>query len=311
MQKSHLNTILAFFCLLLILCSVYSIFFNGSSHENDVTIDKGFLDLSKRDFFQEGAVYLDGAWAFYPNQFISPQNKETIPVSYLKVPGPWNNFFLNGTKIGADAYGTYRLKVLVGENREMLGLKLPSMSSCYRLYINGKLVNQNGVPGTSREEEIPQWKPDIAFFTPDSPELDIVVHVSNFHHAKGGIWGHILLGSQQEIINFRELNLMRSFLLFGVLVITAVFMLSLSLIEKNFPCLYLGLFCLFSAFREIAVREVALWNIIGNISFNFLARLEYITMPLGIISYTMFIYNIYKKDLKTKAYLALFFFPHS
>ena len=179
------------------------------------------------------------------------------------------------------------------------------MSSCYRLYINGKLIHQRGVPGTSRESETPEWKPDIAFFAPHSAHLDIVVHVSNFHYAKGGMWGNILFGSKEGIVKYRDISLMRSFLLFGILSITALFMLSLSLIEKNFPCLYLGLFCLACALREITVREVAIWNILGHIHHSLLAKLEYITMPLITLFYIMFIYNLYKREFSKKVYTGI------
>lgn len=229
------------------------------------------------------------------------------PDGYINVPKLWNSFKYNGKSIGSDAYGTYRLKVRLSHTENVLGLKLPSMSSCYRLYINGKLISQNGAPGTSKALEIPQWKPKVAFFSPDSKDLDIVVHISNFHHAKGGMWGNILMGNENEILKYRDLNLMRSYLLFGIFIFAAVFMLSLSLVEKNFPCLYFGLFCLSSALWEITVREVAIWNILGNISFTILPRLEYITMPLGLLFYTLFIYRLYKQESVNILYRMLLF----
>lgn len=304
-QKYKLTKILVAVCLLLILSTIYGLFWGASRDKKSIHAEAGFLDLSTLDFSADNAVYLGGKWAFYYNKFIDPVGSKDSPDGFIKVPKLWNSFLYEGKSIGAHAYGSYRLGVKLGHSQDILGLKLPSMSSCYRLYINGKLIHQSGVPGTSRESETPEWKPDIAFFAPHSAHLDIVVHVSNFHYAKGGMWGNILFGSKEGIVKYRDISLMRSFLLFGILSITALFMLSLSLIEKNFPCLYLGLFCLACALREITVREVAIWNILGHIHHSLLAKLEYITMPLITLFYIMFIYNLYKREFSKKVYTGI------
>lgn len=179
------------------------------------------------------------------------------------------------------------------------------MSSSYQLYVNGQLISQNGKPASSKKGETPQWKPQVAFFSPDTDDLDIIVLVSNFHHVKGGMWGNILMGNQNEIVKYREASLMRSFLLLGILTLVAIFMLLLSLIEKSFPCLYLGLFSLASALREITVREVAIWNIFGDISFAVLPRLEYMSVPLLLLFYTLFIYRLYSEESVKIVYRAL------
>lgn len=297
------SKILVALCLFLIVANLYSIFWGASRDKESTNANKGILDLSALDFSGDNSVYLGGEWAFYYNKFIDPSDSKDLHDGFIEVPKLWNSFLYEGESIGAHAYGSYRLKVLLKDKCDTLGLKLPSMSSCYRLYINGKLIKQSGVPGVSKETETPEWKPDVAFFAPDSNELDIVVHVSNFHYSKGGMWGNILLGNDDSILEYRDISLMRSYLLFGILSITAIFMLSLSLIERNFPCLYLGLFCLSCALREITVREVAIWKIFGHIDHYLLATLEYITMPLITLFYTMFIYNLYKREYGKKIYM--------
>gem|GEM_PF-1732679 len=308
MRKPNLDKILAVTCLLLILYIVYSFVFHSLSKKPTQKARNAFIDLQDIDFSKGGAVYLAGDWAFYPFAFIDPLSQEDLPRGYIDVPTLWNSFVYNGKPMGADGYGSYRLKIRVAENTGQLGLKLPNMSSAYRLYINGDLIAQNGRPGTSKEIEIPQWKPGVAFYNPTTTELDLVVHISNFHHAKGGMWENILIGNKDDVVKFREVNLMRSHLLVGILSIIAIFLLLFSLIEKNIPSLSLGLFCFFSVLREIVVREIPIWNFVADISFAALARLEYITMPLGALFYTMFFYYMYKNKYNRIVYLGITLF---
>jgi two-component system LytT family sensor kinase len=301
-QKFKFKKILIALFLILIFTVIYGFIWRTSKEKKHIYAQSGFLDLSALDFSEDNTVYLGGEWEFYYNKFINPAGIEDSHDGYIVVPELWNSFIYDEESIGSYGYGSYRLKVKINDNQEILGMKLPSMSSSYKLYINGKLINQSGIPGTSKDTEIPEWKPDIIFFVPDSEELDIIVHVSNFHFAKGGMWGNILFGNNDSIIKYREVSLMRSYLLLGLLSIAAIFMLLLSLIEKNFPCLYLALFCLSCTLRELTVREVALWNIFGYIGHNMLAKLEYVTMPLITLFYTMFIYNLYKNEFNKKIY---------
>ena len=303
LKRPKFHRILVTIFLLLILLSIYGLFLGASKDKESIHARTGFLDLSTLHFSSDNAVYLGGEWAFYYNEYIDPAGSTALPDGFIEVPKIWNSFLYEGESIGPHAYGSYRLTVkLSDDSQDILGLKLPSMSSSYKLYINGKLIHQSGIPGISKETETPEWKPNIAFFAPDSSDIDIVIHVSNFHYAKGGMWGNILFGSKEDVVEYRDTSLMRSYLLFGILSITCIFLLSLSLIEKNFPCLYLGLFCLSSALREVAVREVAIWNILGHIDHIMLARLEYITMPLITLFHTIFIYNLYQREFGKKVY---------
>jgi len=186
MRKLKLDRFLAIICLFLMIYMVYSFVFHSLSNKPTQRAEEGFLDLRDLDFTQGGAVYLAGDWAFYPLAFIDPLSEKEPAPAYIDVPALWNSLVYDGKTMGADGYGSYRLKISLTEKTGQLGLKLPDMSSSYRLYINGDLIAQNGQPGTSKETEIPQWKPGVAFYTPTTPELDIVIHVSNFHHAKGG-----------------------------------------------------------------------------------------------------------------------------
>src|SRR5687768_14431154 len=69
-------------------------------------VNSGVIDLSNRDFERDGPVSLNGEWEFYPNELVTPANLawRTKPPDFIKVPGPWNNFQYNGSRLGGTGY---------------------------------------------------------------------------------------------------------------------------------------------------------------------------------------------------------------
>lgn len=170
-------------------------------------ITDGKLDLRTWDLKTDGIVELSGEWKFYWKNHISPKNTSSnsrfIDHSYIQVPGSWNGLVLNGEKIPGTGYATYYLEVLLKSKKEPLALKILDMATAYKIFINGKVIDIAGFPGTSKQETIPLYSPKTVAFIPETNKLDIVVHVSNFHHRQGGMWETIQLGTQDQI-NDRE-----------------------------------------------------------------------------------------------------------
>ncbi|HQO73062.1 MAG TPA: histidine kinase, partial [Sedimentibacter sp.] len=245
---------------------------------------------------------LDGEWSFFYNQFIMPDNYDYSAPGIITVPGLWNSYQYNKEEIGASGYGTYRLKVLLPSNcNEKLALKIPDMSSSYRFFVNGKEISHNGVVGKSIEEETPQWKPLIKTLNTDSGQLDIVIHVSNFHHVKGGIWESIILGTEEAIYKHRELNLLLSFILIGVLFISVFYYLVIfSVMQSNVTSLYLAMFSFMAGLRELLIREAVVFLIFPDISFKLMSKLEYITVPSGPLLLALSLYSLYQTEFPRK-----------
>lgn len=99
---------------------------------------QGVLDLSNWDFEKEGWIPLDGQWEYYPEQLLEPGDFLNGEVNYLAVPGIWRG--KQNNSMDRQGFGTYRLRVIVRDSDEILGLKVRSIRMSHKLYINGKVV---------------------------------------------------------------------------------------------------------------------------------------------------------------------------
>jgi len=194
--------------------------------------------LQPWDFEKDGVIQLDGEWEFYWKEFVPPnshlmQNEEfrmkdgensafLIPHSaFITVPGSWNQFIQNEKAVGGQGYGTYRLRVFLPPNvfstndkPFSLGIKLLSVGTAYKLYVNGNFVTEVGKIGKTKEESIPAFLSQVISIQPDKQEIELKVIVSNFHYSRGGLWSSIRIGSLSELQKEREKNLLLDFFIF-------------------------------------------------------------------------------------------------
>lgn len=156
--------------------------------DQDTPVAKqGVLDLSRWDFEKQGLVDLDGEWEFYENKLLSPseiQQSIDKKSTYLSVPGTWKGKIIEDGMDRKGA-GTYRLKVLVKDSDEILGLKIRSIRMSQKLFINGKQEGEDGVPSTESESFKPEYSV-YGIFHSNTQEIEIVIQVSNFNFITGG-----------------------------------------------------------------------------------------------------------------------------
>ena len=153
--------------------------------------------------------------------------------TFISVPGIWNGLDVGGKKISGAGYATYRLKVLLKPSPTPMAFKFLSMGTAFDLYVNGKKVSSAGIVGTTRETMSPEWLPHIASFTPAGDRMDILLHVSNFHHRKGGAVEVIHFGTEKDIREMRERSLALDLFLSGSIFIMAFITLSCFSYERG------------------------------------------------------------------------------
>ncbi|TGK06070.1 histidine kinase [Leptospira selangorensis] len=174
----------------------------GSGLEHS-SAKNGILDLSKHSFQDGKIIPLDGEWEFYWEEFISPGDfsgpKYKSQKKIVTVPSVWTESFSKDPGIAGHGYATYRLKLKLRERRQTLALKIPDLGTSYILYANGKKVASVGTVGKSKSESIAKYELKISL-TPDSENLELVFHVSNFQNRWGGVWNSIQLGELENVL---------------------------------------------------------------------------------------------------------------
>ncbi|MBT7713166.1 MAG: sensor histidine kinase [Deltaproteobacteria bacterium] len=287
-------------------------------------VEKGILDLRNWQFGEQGPIRLDGEWMFfwqhlYPPQVFSSDDAPT-PTGFLKVPGNWNKMVVDGKRISGDGFATYRLKVLLNSDYDVQGLTLPVsiekkeipykalglrfmfVQTAFTVYVNGQKVTSAGTVGISSENSHPQYLPHTTGLLTDSGQLDIVIHVSNFHHRKGGLESAILLGYEKDVRDRRQKSLYLDIFLFSSLIIMGFYYLGVFLLrtQERGP-LYFSLLCFLMAVRSFVVGDYYILTVFPQIPWEFLLKIEYVTFLLPMMLFSLFLKAFYPAEINLPA----------
>jgi len=211
---------------------------------------------------------------------VDPASQAEEGWSFQKVPGFWNSV----PGLQAEGFATYRLDVQLPPGQRLYGLRIVDMESSYRLFAGTREIAANGVPGISRETEIPEWKPAVGLFEANG-NVRLTLYVSNFHHRLGGIWQGIKIGNAETILSAQRKSLALDLAVTGSLIIIAVYhalIFSVRRTERGF--ILLPIFCLIMALRTLVISERFIAVMFPGIPWDLLVRLDYLSVSLGLIS---------------------------
>jgi PAS domain S-box-containing protein len=272
----------------------------------------GVLDLTRWNFHDDGLVDLAGEWDFYWNEFINPHEflmKNRAKVKNLvTVPGKWNNYLLQGEKLSGYGYATYHLKILLPDGQgkssdvpRALALKIPIINTACSLFINGTELYKAGVPGIEKNLSTPGHLPGIVGFIPTGKDIDLVLHVSNYHYRIGGVWLSIKIGDEREVREARERIIAFTLFLFGSIFIMALYHLGLYLVRrKDASPLYFGLFCLFIAVFTFSMGERYVLKMIPGMNWYHINRMQFLSHYASLPFILLFIHSLYPAEFSMK-----------
>jgi signal transduction histidine kinase len=270
----------------------------------------GVLDLRDWDFKKDGPVKLDGEWSFYWKKFLKPENYYHDDIhgsaGFIKVPGVWNGYVVNGTKISGEGYASYRLKVLVNPRTGLMGFKFPHFSTAFSFYVNGRKVTSAGNIGKTPATSIPEYAPHVVEYTPQKQSLELLLLISNFDYKKGGPWESFQFGNFKDLNKMREKRIVFDLFLIGSLIIMGLYHFGLyTLRQKDKSTLTFGLFCVLIGCSLLTKQEIVLYHIFPEISWPLLLMLEFIPMYIGLPVFGMFTYSLFPREFLKKAVAAL------
>lgn len=295
--------------LLFILAAVLAIaiaFFTGNTTSANPKAINGVLDL-RTVTGKYTSIPLNGTWNFYWEKLHNPVTLAApdapAPDTHIAVPGIWNNTEINGKKIPAAGFATYSLLVKNADTSQFFALNLRTMSNAYRLWVDNKLLAENGKVGISKTESDPAYKPQLVVFRPAQPDFRVVVQVSNFHHCKGGFWLAADLGSPETLAHERELRVLLEMFLFGSLFIMALYHFSLYFLRRmDTTVLFFGLMCLIICVRSMFTGEILINNLLPDLGWFTSRRIEYILTFVSAPVYATFSRKLFPKEWNTLVY---------
>jgi signal transduction histidine kinase len=240
---------------------------------------------------------MNGEWEFYwekmlrPYDFTAGNNK---PDFYSNVPSYWTDYPSESVKTEKFGYATYRLTVLFPKGfNKPLAIDLPVFDSSYDIYIDGKYMGGNGIPGKSADETTPEYKKNFFRIAHYTDSLNIIINVSNYNHRRGGFWLPAKLGTFDEVQKQLAGNWAAEWSVISLLLGFSIFFLLFFILnpaEKllgSFSLTTIGL-----ALRPLFTSHFLIFNII-YLNWVWVVRFEYLALYLVIIGWSWFVLNLY------------------
>lgn len=225
-SKKKWLAILSFIILLTSFRLAWVFYYNDPERPK---AEHGVLDIRSTDITGK-VMPLNGEWAFYPDQFVKPNQLSNGGASALRVPSDWRSVDQNEQK-GSFGYGTYHLQVITNPNdTNMYRLRFMGVSTASKVYINGEEAIELGRVGTDKDTSEPKEIPFSVNAQPDAGKIDIVIQVSNFDLIKrGGIARTIYFGGVNAVEAHEHFSMGLQLIGFAVLFFHGIYILVLYL----------------------------------------------------------------------------------
>lgn len=209
-KDKNLNTrlIISIIISTIIVLSVlmYLGIINFLKPDSNYMAENAFLNLQDWELNSDKNINLDGEWEFYPEVLISPNDQNMGNNSfesfenirkYVEVPKSWESYLDNFGS--AEGSGTFRLIIKVPED-ELYGIKIKTVRSAYRVFLNGNEVSSVGNPSLDRNKFVPDSKYKVAAGRSINKEIELVIQVSSYKYSTGGILKPIEFGTFASIM---------------------------------------------------------------------------------------------------------------
>jgi class 3 adenylate cyclase len=265
-----------FLAILLLLLSSWSCI-----KRNTLPIHKGQLDLSLWDPRLRPVLELAGEWEFAFNTVLLPNQKTDDP-AFIRWPKTWTS--------ANQGYASYRLRLKLPRalHNQTLALFIPFQSTAMRVLLNGEKIFESGSFGTDANTSIPSRDQTIVNFQAVE-DIEILVHISNYHHSRGGTWYTMKFGLFRDVVDdrFRRL-IMDSLVIFMLLGLGLYFVFSY-IVNRKPLSLAIGFTGLTNALR-FSMTSSRLFEELIPLGFSAGFRLEYWSLYLLVQAYVLFAY---------------------
>ncbi len=264
-------------------------------------ITRGVLDLRGWNIEMDGSVKLTGEWEFYWEMFLDQdsflEDRAPSKTGYIDIPESWNGYRTNDNVLPGTGYATYRTRILLDQVNESLAFRIMTINTAYALYVNGIKLNSVGVPGKNEKTTIPKFYPQVIDFMPKSNQLDVVLHISNFHDQRGGPLEPITFGTKAGLQIYREMRLLAEIFIAGSIFIMALYHLSIYFLRKSEKSpLYFGLFCSVYTIFIMLRGERFFFQLFTDVHWEIMVRLGFVIHALAIFFFIMFIHSLFEEN---------------
>ncbi len=287
------------------ICSAVMNFTNTSAKFSSLSPRNGTLSLSGWNPERDGLLILNGEWDFYWHSLLDYgelRNADLRADVKARVPSVWNNYQINNQNPPGFGYATYHLRIVNARTDTPMAFRIPTMSTAYSMYVNNTLIASNGVATANKEYFRPEYRPVTVQVWPSSSQFDIIVQVSNFIYARGGMWYPIYMGTPEQIQDYNKHIVYRDIFLFSSCFILGLYYLSIFLLRReDRSSLYFVFMCLVVMGRTVIHGDYAVYTLIPVISFSGIVFINYVTLYWFPITFVLLLSEMFPKEVPKQA----------
>ena len=254
---------------------------------------EGHIDLSAWSFGPKGTLPLDGDWEFYPGVIVMPGAPAATEFVNLPDSGLWK------TPYGC---ATYRLTISFSDRPGILLVRIPTLFSASRIFLNSREIYSAGIVGTTRQTAKSWYRPNVISIDPVAGDNELVVQVSNFGERRGGINKSLSIGYEWPVKTMYVRSLAMDLIVFGSLLTIGLYHLCLfGLRRKDRSPLWFGVFCLIIAVRSLIYGERFIFGLFPGLPWEVFNRIDHLTFYIGIPVFGSYLIAIFSRDLSLLA----------
>jgi len=308
-----LRTRLAIFAVIILFIALIGLTYSQSDSASRKAIpeaEQGQLDASQWSFSEDGILKLNGEWAFYWGQLLAPEafssGTAPRPSGFFAAPDVWTDYRIDGQRIHGHGYATYRLIVTTDGTQEELALNIPAMAPSYKVIVAGRTVAASGTVSPDEQHARAAYRPGIVSFKAPAKEFDVIVQLSNYLFARGGMWFGLELGTEQQLYAAREEKLIIDMIVFGGAIMLGFYhLLVFALRRADRSSLYFGICCLLGALWQTVVGDLHILRVFPDASVQLINALGYISYYGGVGVGALFMRELFPHEFASKVIRSL------
>ena len=224
----------------------------------------GSVDLSQWNFQRDGSVSLSGQWKFFDKTWASELAAPGAEGHNAAVPGPWPVTEKSSTVPRMDGYGTYvlKLKLPTARDGEAFAIDTGYVLSAYRVYANGQLIAESGIPSATAAGEYARAYAQVATVPSDGREVELRFEVSNHVNRYGGSFIGPTMGLKAPLTAHLDFIRALSMFLVGAMAFAALYhFVAYSLNRDAVVSLWFGLFAALFGVRTLLIEPLATFSV--------------------------------------------------
>ncbi|TGM61543.1 histidine kinase [Leptospira vanthielii] len=281
---------------------------NTSNNRLPKAID-GKLVLSESMFQKQTSIKLDGEWEFYYQKFLCSEDFKNqnalLAKEIMTLPGFWNEKQIEGKFYSPKSYSTFRLLLTLPNKPTNFqwSFYIPHAFTTYRMYLDGYLISENGIVGTTEIETKEYWLPKIIFFTPKTETVEIIIQVANYKSLNAGFRQSIEIGTQESMIQLKQSRLALDIFLIASLFVISLYHFTLFLLRKNDQSLlYFSMYAFVSLVYKLTSGEFFLLILFPDFEWRWLIKFFFLSVYLTFPFLLSFIAKVFPNETNKFCY---------